>query len=295
MGPFLFNLYINDVVLDAHNSKISLYADDSKLYSTVDDNNDVNNLTEDLRNIEFFFAEWQLNLNQDKCEVHHLGVTNQRHDYMINNQIVTKKQTVRDLGIQIGEQLSFKAHIASIVRTAYFRLKQFNDTFECRDRDFLKFMYTTYIRPILESNTQIWSPYLLCDIDSLERVQKRFTKSLPGLRNVEYRQRLATLNLDSLESRRIFFDLTLLFKICNRLIDIDFSKLFEFSTANTRGHNLKLNVKFSRLNARKYFFCNRVISIWNDLPGNVVESETLTQFKNKMKKINLESYCRGRT
>ena len=67
----------------------------SKLYSIVDDYNDASNLSEDLRNIEHFFAEWQLNLNQDKCEVHHLGVTNQRHDYMINNQIVAKKQRTK--------------------------------------------------------------------------------------------------------------------------------------------------------------------------------------------------------
>ena len=35
----------------------------------------------------------------------------------------------------------------------------------------------------------------------------------------------------------------------------------------TRGHSLKLFVQQSRIDARKYFFSNRVIRSWNSLPA----------------------------
>ena len=54
------------------------------------------------------------------------------------------------------------------------------------------------------------SSYLLQDIDMVERVERTFTKSLPGMRNISYLDRLETLQLESLESRRIYFDLLFL-------------------------------------------------------------------------------------
>ena len=295
LGPFLFNVYINDIHLEINFCKVKLYADDSKIYRQIKNLSGYQELNDDIERIETFFSQWQLKVNQEKCEILHLGRTNPQHDYKINQISVPKKQVVRDLGILIGPNLSFSKHVANIVRTAYYRIKQFDLTFTCRDRDFLIFMYITYIRPILESNTQVWAPYHLKDIDELERVQKCFTRSIPGLCNTPYPQRLKILGLDSLEARRIHFDLVLVFKIINDLIDLKFEEFFEFSMASTRGHDFKLNVKYSRLDVRKYFFCNRVVAIWNSLPPQTVEARSLYQFKNKIKKLNFDPYLKGRT
>ena len=199
-----------------------------------------------------------------------------------------------NLGIHIAEDLTVRMHCAVITQTAYFRLKQFNITFICKDHNFQLFMFKTYIRPLLESNTQLWSPYLLQDIDMVERVQRRFTKSLPGMRNVSYLDRLETLQLESLESRRIYFDLLFLFKMIHNHIDLQWRDLFEFSSSSTRGHSFKINVQYSRVNCRKYFFINRITPIWNNLPNNVVESTSIWQFRSLLKSLDLNVYCRGR-
>ena len=47
-----------------------------------------------------------------------------------------------------------------IAKSAYFRAKQIRIAFECKEIDFRLFLFKTYVRPILESNTQIWSPYI---------------------------------------------------------------------------------------------------------------------------------------
>ena len=41
--------------------------------------------------------------------------------------------------------------------------------------------FLVYVRPIVEHNSVIWSPYTARDIDAVESVQRRFTKRLPTL------------------------------------------------------------------------------------------------------------------
>jgi len=45
-----------------------------------------------------------------------------------------------------------------------------------------------YVRPLVEYNSVVWSPYMytIHDIEAIERVQRRFTKNLPGLRKLTY-------------------------------------------------------------------------------------------------------------
>jgi len=51
------------------------------------------------------------------------------------------------------------------------------------------------------------------DIEAIEKVQRRFTKKLSGLRDYSYSERLRKLNIQSLELRRIHYDLTLTYQI----------------------------------------------------------------------------------
>ena len=73
--------------------------------------------------------------------------------------------------------------------------------------------FVIFVRPLLEYCSQIWSPRLQKDIYNIERVQRSFTKRLPGLKSLSYTERLLCLNLESLESRRVKADLVLLFKV----------------------------------------------------------------------------------
>jgi hypothetical protein len=51
------------------------------------------------------------------------------------------------------------------------------------DFETFKKLYKVYIRPLLEYANVIWSPHLQRDIDTLERIQRRATKRVAGLRS----------------------------------------------------------------------------------------------------------------
>ena len=181
LGPTLFILYVNDTVNLDLSSTLKLFADDAKLYIATSTLAQSDMLQEDLNKIVEYFTVWQLKVNINKCETIHLGFNNMMRNYEINNVIVPTTRRCRDLGIKVSDDAKFSQHCTETVRVAYFRLKQFCLAFSCKDVDFQVHMYVTYIRPLLEYNTPVWSSHLLRDIDKVEGVQRFFTRLLPGL------------------------------------------------------------------------------------------------------------------
>ena len=94
----------------------------------------------------------------------------------------------------------------------------------------------------------------------LEKIQRRATKLIPGLRDLTYEQRLKECGLTTLETRRLRRDQIEMFKILNGYENID-SNLFFFKIKEskiTRGHNFTLVKKQSRLDVRKFFIFTEV-------------------------------------
>jgi len=83
--------------------------------------------------------------------------------------------------------------------------------------------------------------------------------------------RLLRLGLDNLELRRLRQDLIIFtYKIAFGLVANAGNEYFTIANSvnasiNTRGHLYKLFPHHSRIDARKYFFTERVVRAWNGL------------------------------
>ena len=157
-----------------------------------------------------------------------------------------------------------RVHINTIVAKASQRANAILRCFQSRDPCVLLRAFKVYVRPILEFNTTVWSPAQKKDIEAVEKVQRRFTKKLSGLRDCSsYFERLQKLNLQSLELRRIHYDLTLTYQIVFGLTVLKCQEFFQLSgCSTTRGHRFKLMNQQCR-GYRRHFYANRVINIWN--------------------------------
>ena len=201
-----------------------------------------------------------------------------------------------DLGVTVDEQLHFTKHINTIARKAHTRCSLILKCFQSKNVDCLLRAYLTYVRPTLEYNSPVWNPHFVKDIRTLESVQRRFTKKLNGLHDLTYEQRLQVLNLDSLEVRRIRADLVLTFKIIRGISRVKISDFFTVSTATkTRGHCYKLSMPKVRTDIRKYFFSSRIVKVWNALPTDKVNFNSLNGFIRSLSAVALDKHCRSTT
>ena len=182
----------------------------------------------------------------------------------------------RDLGVTISADLTPSVHVNNIVIKGHQRANAIHRCFVSRDTNLLMRAYLVYVRPILEYNSVVWSPYRKQDIEAIERVQRRFTKRLRGYGSHSYSERLQLLKLPSLELRRLRIDLIWCYKIVFGLVDLCTYELFELGqSSSTRGHPYKIFKRRTSCTTRSEFFAERVVNIWNELPLNVVDFSSL--------------------
>ena len=131
------------------------------------------------------------------------------------------------------------------------------------------------VRPHLEYGNTAWGPHVKLDQQAIEKVQRRATKLVGSISNLTYKERLASLNLPSLLYRRRRGDMIMA------------SPFFKFNTAATRGHKQKLFKQRATKTVRCQSFSRRVINDWNGLSSEVVDAETVNEFKNNLDKLQL--------
>ena len=67
LGPYLFLLYINDIV-DNVNCNIRLFSDDTSLFTVIENNDSIKLLNEDLCSIANWANDWCIILNPNKTK-----------------------------------------------------------------------------------------------------------------------------------------------------------------------------------------------------------------------------------
>ena len=161
----------------------------------------------------------------------------------------------------------------ALIRRAYTYLDQ---------SSFLK-LYKALVRPQLEYCNQVWSPHLAKHVNSLENVQRRATRCIPGMKDLSYPERLVKLKLPTLAYRRLRGDMIETYKITTQKYDQDIAQnLLTFNNRTSRNNNLKLNKPQNRTNIRKYFFTHRIIDPWNQLPQTVVDAPSVKIFEHRL-------------
>ena len=245
---------------------------------------DASALQDDLDSLINWCYTWKVAFNADKCKVMHYGKKNEHYIYHMNGRLLETVNEEKDLGIMISSDLKAETQVAYCVKKANQKLSMIKHTFSYIDEEIFLLLYKVFIRPILEYCQTAWAPYLQKDINKIENVQRRATKLVKSLKDLDYEERLRQLNLYKLSDRRHRGDMIFFYKMIHGMVNIDpfkFVKLKECHYSSRR-HNkrLKHTNPLPKTDMGRNAFSERIITPWNMLPTYVVNSPTTEVFKS---------------
>ena len=102
-------------------------------------------------------------------------------------------------------------------------------SFKYHTEETIKLLYCSLVRPHLEYAVTSWCPYLEKDMNEIEKTQRRATKLIPKLHDLEYSHRLARLKLTDLKTRRARGDLIQMYKLVNEIELVNFNNGINYS------------------------------------------------------------------
>ena len=142
----------------------------------------------------------------------------------------------------------------------------------------IRFAYDNVLLPL-------WNPTLKKDINSLEKIPRRFTKCKRGLHEQPYADRLKSLHIPTLEDRRFCADMLYIFKVLHHKIDCSLENLGPtLLQSKTRGNNLNFVQHRATSKLCASLFSHHAASSWNKLPLNVLNVKSIYSFKQSVYK-----------
>ena len=215
-----------------------------------------------------------------------MGHNNHYNEYELGGIEIKSVDQERDLGVVLHKNGKKTEQCIIAANKANKILGMIKRNIKYKSKSIMINLYKALVRPRLEYCIQAWNPNLEKDIKLLERVQRRATKMIEGFGNMCYDKRLEETKLTRLMDRRIRGDLIETFKIIKGIDKVDYTKFFTLANDDRlRGHSLRLLKKRCNLVVRSSFFSQRIVNVWNSLPNEVVEAESVNTFKNRLDKF----------
>ena len=295
LGPILFLIYIDDLPDCVRYSTIRLFADDCIIYRPIKSIEDTQLLQEDINAIAKWALSWLMKFNIPKCcclrfteaKIHRVDST-----YHLYDTSLSLSDHCKYLGVILQSNLKWNRHIEETIAGTNSILGLLRRNIKVASTYVKDLAYRALIRPKLEYASVVWSPWQQFLVDNIEKVQRRSARYVLN----DYRSDSSVtaminhLNWESLEDRRNKASLHTFYKMFNNLTMIPYIQYVQLSTVtSTRySHPFKLIPMLAKKNPLKYSFLSRTIPLWNQLPQDLVNSNSLISFKNKLDDYMIE-------
>ena len=293
LGPLLFLIYVNDLP-SATNFFIKLFADDTFLCAQNKNmkvlEKEVNS---ELEKVFVWLASNKLTLNISKSK--YMIFTNTRKNFheisvKINKTPLEKCTKYKYLGIIIDEKLSWKDHIEYVCKKVSKACGIFAKLRHCASVEILRDIYYALFYSYMRYGITIWGNACETALSPLQTLLHRAARIMTfapfGRIDIfpllNYLEILDIKDIFTLETAK------LIFKVRNDMIPIPLKNYFEVRTRVAHRYNLRQRQEIMQPMIYKTSYALKSIQykapfIWNDVPQNLQECETLTRFKKQFK------------
>jgi len=289
LGPTLFNIFINDLLLTDISSTIYNYADDNTLSFTGTHIADIRTTLQNDANIAItWFENNMMKANPSKFQLMFIGkhINSEEQSVVLNNFTLQGYSQIQILGVDIDAGLKFTNHINTLCsKTA----KQINALYRIKntlDNTSRQIIFNTYILSAFNYCSSIWMFTTKGNLQKLDKLMERalrltynnYTSTYGQLQNETnyiciYKHCLKTLATEMYKTRQKWSPIY----IQNLFLESDIS-----STYGLRDTNKFITPRY---NTKTYgYHCASYIGpkIWNNLPLEIKLSPSIDSFKRSL-------------
>ena len=308
LGPLLFVLFINDINVGlSQGTEISLYADDTKIWRPIHNQNDCFILQNDIDHLYNWSVVNKMSFHPHKCKV--LSVCKKDPPllgilpfietiYLLGNVQMDNILAEKDLGITINNRLTWGDHHNNLISKASQMLGMTKRT--CHfiyNSGRKRALYIALVRSQFEHCSPVWRPHNPSNsLIRFENIQKRAIKWILSEEHTSYgchaRYLLKCVHVNLLPIGQIFDfnDFILFYKIIYRIIPLELPSYISVQSGISRLRNRNID-ELSYISAiqptscrsplvKSYFY--RTIIKWNMLPFDLRNCPTLAKFRKHL-------------
>ena len=297
LGPIFFLIYTNDLSKNISCGKTISYADDTTLIVTGSNIDDVrNNLDTSLKDCVEWFNNNRLVINTSKTNTmvitNNVQLRNLENNplVMIDDKYIPRVPELKILGILIDESLSWNAHIKYLCSKVNPKIALLHRLRQFLPQDTLNTLYITLIQPHFDYCLTVWGKCAKKYINILQRLQNRAARAVTGNfdYNISPRTLISALNWMNIETRYIYFLGILIYKCINNMAPPCLTNMFQFYTDDRYYHTRAVthnNMILPPINLSQYktSIAYNGPKLWNMLPVEIKNTETLFNFKKSYK------------
>ena len=287
LGPLLFLIFTADLPQGTVNEFLA-YADDSLLISTIRSPNDRSESAAELRNdllhVKSWCDLWGMKMNALKTKS--FIVSRSRSEYpshpeiVIDNNPLDNLSTMKFLGVLFDQKITFADHINYITSRAASKLGIIRKASHIyADSNINLTCFRSFVLPLLEYCSPVWASASDTHLNSLTKVYNRAKFMFPDNGNYELYHRRTVSSLSLFHKIHFNPNHPLHHSMPGPLV----------SNRDTRASRMMHSHCVDALRTRtaqcgKAFF-PRTSSIWNSLPSDSFNGNSLPSFKKSINQI----------
>ena len=301
LGPLLFVIYINDLVMHCTECSLHKYADDSNLIVAGKTVTEINCLlSKDLQNIEDWCLNNRFALNLRKCNFMMIN-SSQRKRYIhmsdfnltLCDEPLTHVSHQKILGLNVDNNLTWRAHVDTVCGSISSLIGLMYWVRNCLDFNSVLLFYNSYILPRIDYCLTLWGNAPVDSLLKLFRLQKRAGRIILNVRSDTPSEYVfAQLNWMSVFQRVTYQKCLCMFNIVNGLCPNYLKKLANVHSPN-KNYSLRsnsqhsLHIPFPHKELYKKSLKYSGSHIWNILPISVKSAPNFICFKRACKQFIL--------
>ena len=205
----------------------------------------------------------------------------------IQNKPIKQVFQCKTLGVTLDENLCWKANTDALCKKISSGIYALNHIKEHVDKKTLLSVYNAIIQPYFSYCCEVWNVLGETQSLRLQKLRNRAARIIAHVPNeIDQQTVLNILGWEPLKQQRKKAKAKMMFKTLNNMGPNSLKKLFTFKKEilnhSLRGSSSLIRLPKPNTNNMKKSFIYDGASLWNSLPENIRESNSISCFKRKI-------------